>query len=93
MRPGALARDTAASVPTTFLLLLLRLKKEDVHLKPLTPGEVARLAVTERAFINAWRANTVYSYLTTDDLFPPPVWEPCCLPLIMYGLLSPRLSE
>ena len=25
------------------------MKKEDIHLKPLTPGEVARFTVTERA--------------------------------------------
>ena len=61
-----------------FCFFFLRLKKEDIHLKPLTPGEVARLAVTERAFINAWLANAVYPNLTTDDLSPRmgALWSP-----------------
>ena len=53
-----------------FCFFFLRLKKEDIHLKPLTPGKVARSIVTERAFINAWQANAGRPYLTTDDLSP-----------------------
>ena len=54
-----------------FCFFFLRLKKEDIHLKPLTPGEVAWLAMTERAFINVRQANAGRPYLTTDDLFHP----------------------
>ena len=49
---------------------------------PLSPGEGARLTVTERAFINAWRANTINSSRTVVSLSKF-VWETCGLPLIL----------
>ena len=46
-------------------------EKRRYSLKPLTPGEVARFTVTERAFINVWRVNAVYSY-RVHSLVPTP---------------------
>lgn len=47
------------------------LEKEDIHLKPLTPGEVARSIVTERAFINALRANAGRHFRAVGSSYYP----------------------
>ena len=89
MRPGALSPGhSRGSSRRCLFASFSALEKEDIHLKPLTPGEVARSIVTERAFINAWRANAVCPYLTTDDLSPRMgvLWSPAHL--VEIGVLD-----
>ena len=61
-----------------FCFFFLRLKKEDFHLKPLTPGEVARLAVTERDY--CWGGRTQFAPTMLTFSRTNPVGETCGLP-------------
>ena len=63
------------------------MKKEDIHLKPLTPGEVARFTVTERAVCAGERSLFLpgeYKIRTNS------VGETCGLPFYNTAGASPR---